>query len=126
MRKLFLMLAFLLPLFALEMSADDENAKMKIPLRMESTGKHVRDLIQEPLTCHYYGMLTSIVTTFASDLGDVTLTVTNTSTGEVWYDIFDSVTDPHAIVPLSGTPGFYEITYITSSGDVYEGTLVLN
>lgn len=126
MRKLFLMLAFLLPLFALEMSADDENAKMKIPLRMESTGKHVRDLIQEPLICHYYGMLTSIVTTFASDLGDVTQTVTNTSTGEIWYDVFDSATEPQTILPISGTPGFYEITYITSSGDVYEGTLVLN
>ena len=36
MRKLFLMLAFLLPLFAPDMSADDENAKMKIPLRMVS------------------------------------------------------------------------------------------
>jgi len=30
------LMALLLPLFALEMSADDENAKMKIPLRMVS------------------------------------------------------------------------------------------
>ena len=126
MRKLFLMLAFLLPLFALEMSADDENAKMKIPLRMESTGKHVRDLIQEPLICHYYGMLTSIVTTFASHLGDVTQTVTNTSTGEIWYDVFDSCTDPQTILPISGTPGLYEIVYTTQSGDVYEGILIID
>jgi len=37
MKKLFMFLmALLLPLFALGMSADDENAKMKIPLRMVS------------------------------------------------------------------------------------------
>lgn len=126
MRKLFLMLAFLLPLFAPDMSADDENAKMKIPLRMESTGKHVRDLIQEPLICHYYGMLTSIVTTFASDLGDVTQTVTNTSTGEIWYDVFDSATEPQTVLLISGTPGLYEIVYTTQSGDVYEGSFIIN
>lgn len=120
------MLAFLLPLFAPDMSADDENAKMKIPLRMESTGKHVRDLIQEPLICHYYGMLTSIVTTFASDLGDVTQTVTNTSTGEIWYDVFDSATEPQTVLLISGTPGLYEIVYTTQSGDVYEGSFIIN
>ena len=119
------LMALLLPLFALEMSADDENAKMKIPLEVEPSKHFIRSLIEEPIFCHYYGMLTSIVTTFASDLGDVTLTVTNTSTGEVWYDVFDSGTDPQAILPISGTPGFYEITYITSSGDVYEGSFTI-
>lgn len=120
------LMALLLPLFALDMSADDEKAIMIIPLELGPEKNLTRSLIEEPIFCHYYGMLTSIVTTFASDLGDVTLTVTNTSTGEVWYDVFDSGTDPQAILPISGTPGFYEITYITSSGDVYEGTLVLN
>lgn len=126
MRKLFLMLAFLLPLFAPDMSADDENAKMKIPLELQPKTKLNRSLVLEPLTCHYYSMMTSIVTTVTSDQGNVTLTVTNLSTGEIWYDVFDSATEPQTILPISGTPGFYEITYITSSGDVYEGTLVLN
>ena len=30
------LMALLLPLFALEMSADDENAKMKIPLEVKT------------------------------------------------------------------------------------------
>lgn len=127
MRKLFiLMLAFLLPFFAPDMSADDENAKMKIPLEVKQKTKLNRSLVEEKVICVYHGMLTSFVTTFTSDLGDVTLTVTNTSTGEAWHDVFDSGTYPQAILPISGTPGFYEIIYITSSGDVYEGTLVLN
>lgn len=125
MRKLFLMLAFLLPLFAPDMSADDENAKMKIPLKLEPSKHFTRSLIEEPITCHYYGIVTSIVTTVTSDQGNVTLTVTNLSTGEVWYDVFDSGTDPQTVLPISGTPGFYEITYITSSGDVYEGSFTI-
>lgn len=114
-----------MPLFAPDMSADDENAKMKIPLRMESTGKHVRNLIQEPLICHYYGIVTSIVTTVTYDQGNVTLTVTNLSTGEIWYDAFDSGTDPQTILPISGTDGLYEIVYTTEAGDVYEGSLTI-
>ena len=118
-------MALLLPLFALEMSADDENAKMKIPLEVKPKTKLNRSLVEENVICHYYGMLTSIVTTFTSDLGDVTLTITNTSTGEVWYDVFDSGTDPQTVLPISGTDGLYEIVYATQAGDVYEGSFTV-
>lgn len=126
MRKLFLMLAFLLPLFAPDMSADDENAKMKIPLELQPKTKLNRSLVLEPLTCHYYSMMTSIVTTVTSDQGNVTLTVTNLSTGDAWYDVFDSATEPQTLLPISGTPGLYEIVYTTQSGDVYEGSFIIN
>ena len=126
MRKLFLMLAFLLPLFALDMIAEDENAKMKIPLELGPEKNLTRSLIEEPLTCHYYGMMTSIVTAVSSDQGNVSLTVTNLSTGETWYDVFDSATELQVYLPISGTSGLYEIVYTTQSGDVYEGEFVLN
>lgn len=119
------LMALLLPLFALKMSADDEKAIMKIPIELGPEKNLTRSLIEEPIFCHYYGMLTSIVTTFASDLGDVTLTVTNTSTGEVWYDVFDSGTDPQTLLPISGTDGLYEIVYTTEAGDVYEGSFTI-
>lgn len=126
MKKVLLfMMAFALPIFALEMRADDENAKSKIPLKMESSTKNTRGLVEEELTCHYFGMMNSIVTTVYSDLGDVALTVTNTSTGSVWYDTFDSALEPQTLLPLSGEPGIYEIVYITESGAVYEGTFTV-
>lgn len=119
------LMALLLPLFALKMSADDENATIKIHLKVD-LGKHpTRNVIEEPIDCHYHGMMTSIVTTFSLDLGEVTLTVTNCSTGEVWYDVYDSVNESQAIMPISGADGLYEIAYITESGDIYEGTFVL-
>ena len=99
---------------------------MKIPLKLEPSKHFTRSLIEEPITCHYYGIVTSIVTTVTSDQGNVTLTVTNLSTGEICYDVFDSATEPQTVLLISGTPGLYEIVYTTQSGDVYEGSFIIN
>ena len=70
-------------------------------------------------------MMNAIMTTVQSDLGDVLITVTNCSTGNVWYDSFDSALEPQTMLPISGEPGVYEITYITESGNIYEGTFII-
>ena len=117
----------LLPLFALKMSADDENVTiLNIPLELGPEKILTRTLVEEQIICHYYGMMTSILTTFTSDQGDITLTVINTSTGEIWYDVFDSGADPQALLPISGAPGLYEIVYLTESGDIYEGSFIID
>ena len=126
MKKLFIFLmALALPVFALKMSAEDENVKIEVPLRMESTTKLVRGFVEEQLLCHYYGQMNCIVTTALQDMGDVSLTVVNTSTGSVWYDSFDSALEPQTALTLSGEPGIYQIVYITESGGVYDGTFTI-
>ena len=67
----------------------------------------------------------SVFTTVYSDLGIVHLTITNTSTGEVWYETVNSATTTQAILPISGSMGLYEIVYTTESGDIYEGSLTI-
>lgn len=125
MRKtLLLLLALLLPLSAFEMSADDENAIMKIPLTVEQGENLNRSIIQLPVECCYFGMMNTIVTTVFTDLGGITITVTNCSTGSIWYDSFDSVLEPQTMLTLSGEPGIYEILYVTESGCIYEGTFI--
>ena len=127
MRKFLLFLtALLMPVFALDMRADDEDAVMKIPLKMDSGTYLNRSLVPESVECHYFGMMNSVVTTVWSDLGEVVLTVTNCSTGNVWYDTFDSAQEPQAALALSGEPGIYEIVYITETGDIYEGTFTIH
>lgn len=69
--------------------------------------------------------LSSIITAASNDLGEVSLTVTNLSTGETWYDTFDSSSTPQVVTTISGSTGIYEIVYITESGDVYEGNFML-
>lgn len=127
MRKFLLFLtALLMPVFALDMRADGEDAVMKIPLKMDSGTNLNRSLVPESVECHYFGMMNSVVTTVWSDLGEVVLTVTNCSTGNVWYDTFDSAQEPQAALALSGEPGIYEIVYITETGDIYEGTFTIH
>ena len=118
-------MALLLPLSAFEMSADNEDAVMKIPLYVEGSTNLNRSLIQLPIECCYLGMMDAVVTSVWSDLGNVTLTITNCSTGSVWYDSFDSVLEPQTALLLSGEPGIYQIVYITESGGVYEGTFTI-
>ena len=117
-------MAVLLPLSALEMSADEKEAR-KIHLTKDFTKKVERTLFVLPLESYYLGMLSSIQTTVTSDLGRIDMTVTNLMTGESWSDSFDSAMTPQTFLPISGAPGLYEITYLTSFGDLYEGTFTI-
>lgn len=125
--KFLILLVVCLPFSVSILDADTPPHKQEIPLDrvVGSKENDNRSIIKLPVVCYYYGVRNAVVTNVSPNLGDVTLTVTNTSTGEVWYDVFDSGTDPQTVLPISGTPGFYEITYITSSGDVYEGSFTI-
>ncbi len=122
---IFLFLAVFLSLSAFVLNADDKKNKQEIPLTpvvSDGSERDNRSIFQLPIECHYFGMMNALVTSVCSDLGDVTLTVTNCSTGSVWYDTFDSALEPQTVLPISGEPGTYQIVYITESGGVYEGT----
>jgi hypothetical protein len=126
MRKsIILLVAFLLPLFALEMSADEKPQIKKIPLQLDEDSRLHRDLSLCVIEVYYFSMLSSIQTTITSDLGQIEMMVTNLSTGEVWSDTFDSGVIMQTLLPISGTPGFYAIEYVTESGDVYAGEFLI-
>lgn len=126
MRKLIILfMALLLPFSAIEMRADEEKAVMKIPLTMESGRKLNRSLNDDCVESCYYITMSCIQTSVSADLGEVEVSVTNCSTGESWYDTFDSGEESQTFLYLSGESGFYEITYVTESGDVYEGSFIL-
>lgn len=120
---MFLFMALLLPLSAIEMRADEEKAEIKIPIH-KSGGKLLGRTLIEIDAC-YYGMMSCIQTSVCSDLGEVEVSVTNCSTGEMWYDTFDSGEESYTFLYISGSAGLYEITYTTESGDVYEGSFMI-
>ena len=129
LKFLLMTLVVFLPLSSFVMNADEQKNKQEIPLHQthdSGPGHDIRSLIQLPIECHYFGIMNTIVTTVQSDLGDVLITVTNCSTGNVWYDSFDSAQEPQTMLPISGDPGVYEITYITESGNIYEGTFIID
>ena len=118
-----LIMSVLLPLSAFQMNADEKEAR-KIPLKIQEGVHRERCLIQIPIESYYLGMMSSIQTIVTSDLGQIEMTVTNLTTGGTWSDTFDSAVSPH-FLPISGAPGLYEITYLTSFGDLYEGTFTI-
>ena len=125
MRKTLLLMALLLPLSVFKMSADEENAVMKIPLELDIEQNFERQIVHISIESHYLCMMNAVATTVLSDLGNVIMIVTNTSTSSVWYDSFNSALEPHTVLSLSGEPGIYQIVYLTESGGVYEGTFII-
>ena len=125
MRKLLILLmAMLLPLSALEISADEKGVIQKIPLQIGKSTILKRDCTV-PIEANYYGMISGIQTSVSEDIGEVEVLVTNTSTGEFWMTSFDSSNEQQSFLQISGTPGYYDIEYITESGDIYEGTFLI-
>lgn len=105
-KQIILLLAVLLPLFAFDMNADEKRTK-KIPLDPPLQMCVERGMALQ-INAWYDYTLSSIITAASNDLGDVSLTVTNLSTGETWYDTFDSSSTPQAMTPISGASGNWE------------------
>lgn len=96
----------------------------EIPIRKVDDNRIIRGLTEVQLSARYNSVLMCIQTHTSTNLGQIEMTVTNLTTGETWYDIFNSAISPH-LLPISGAPGLYEITYLTSFGDLYEGTFII-
>lgn len=97
----------------------------EIPIRQLVNQPTVRDLNTPSLQAWYDGIFPSIYTTVLSDIGMVEITVTNLMTVESWWDTFDSGEALQTLLPISGSVGYYEVEYITESGDVYVGEFLI-
>lgn len=97
----------------------------EIPLKLvlnQPTLRNLKCLTLEAYFNDTWSIVQSITSPF---LGTIEMTVTNLTTGETWSDTFDSAVSPH-FLQISGAPGLYEITYLTSFGDLYEGTFKID
>ena len=107
--------------------ADDKDVERPIPLDLvyNDEFRNNRGFIPLPIECYYAVYLKSIQTTVYDNLGEITIEVLNTTTGETFYETFNSTLTPQHVLPISGSAGFYTITYTTSGGDEYIGTYML-
>ena len=96
---------------------------VEVPIRKPGAHDLVRSLCE--IQAYYYGMLSAVYTSVTFDLGEIDVTVTNCSTGEFWEDTFDSSISSQHLLQISGTSGFYEVTYTTSCGNLYQGSFVI-
>ena len=73
-----------------------------------------------PVSCYCDVDTYSIVTTFTQNIGTVTITLTNETTGETSITTVDSSLGTSTI-QTSGTSGSWHVEYATSGGSTYEG-----
>ena len=73
-----------------------------------------------PFYCTYESSDGAVCIDFMENVGCVSISVTNMSSGETVYNIADS-SEGSAILFTSGMPGSYILQIETESGDVYEG-----
>ena len=114
-------MAVLLPLSLFGKNDDNENAVMKIPLKNRPGIKNNRNIFVEPIESYYYYVTNTIITNVLDGSGSISVSVFNRSAGEVWYDTIDCSVQQQIITQISGTPGVYEVVYMTASGDTCSG-----
>lgn len=83
-----------------------------------------RSLVQAPIECQYNPYMNGICTTFNQDLGELDVLVENLSTGEYLEGTVDSA-DGYVVLPVSSTPGLYNIAFVTEAGVEYTGEFEL-
>lgn len=125
MKKLLLSLLLSVPLATFSMNVKDDDAVMKIPLEIKQGGNINRSFNPDVIICYYDAMLSCIRTTCLSDLGNISISVINYTTGEILNDIYDSAIYPLFFIDFSGAAGVYEIIYVTEAGQRYEGGFVI-
>ena len=111
------LIAFLIILSGISASATDVITNIIITKTSTTTIKKPRSI---PIQCTYWGLENSIHIDFIEDIGDVAVEVTNTTTGESYYEDVVSA-DGQAVITIAGTEGEYLLQMTTEDGDLYEG-----
>lgn len=74
-----------------------------------------------PMEVYYNSSMSSLMFTFISDLGNVTVNVTNMSDGEWLEGTVNAQAGGTALFPISGEAGLYILTITLQNGTEYEG-----
>ena len=127
MRNVFLILTLFSFSLPNHICLAEETKKEKVPIIIE---REEPKPTNQPRTPDYGSDITAfyqdgvIYLQIGYDMGEVKITVTNETTGEVWQQT-DDTTFGSAIVSTSTDDGNYYITIVTDSGSYYSGEFVL-
>ena len=120
MKKTFLLLLFLM--CGVLFSSAEEKKEILLKKHPEPiTGQRTPDYGSDIMAYYQDGM---IYFQFAYDMGEVEITVTNESTGEMWQQTDVSAFGATSIAS-STTAGNYYITIVTDDASCYSGSFTL-
>lgn len=87
-------------------------------------GSDDRGVVIIPLAAYYQGE--TIFLDFTHNVGDVEVSVRNTTTGNSWSGTVDSADGMGEISISCGGAGSYTLTLVTAYGDKYHGTFTID
>lgn len=121
MKQILVMLLMLFSMNSFAASTCDDGSTIKdVVLEQGDSKDHSserpRTLI--PIVCVYVDGVVQL--TLLGDLGELTLTVTNQTTGEQWS------AENTLMLQTSTANGIYWVQIVTEDGSVYYGTYILN
>ena len=120
MKKTFLLLLFLM--CGVIFSSAEEKKEILLKKHPEPiTGQRTPNFGNDILAYHQDGI---VLLEFAYDMGEVEITVTNETTGEMWQQTEDSAFGS-ATIATSTDVGNYYITIVTNDGSCYLGSFTL-
>lgn len=103
-------------------SAEPTKTTVLIAIEKSYKGSLPRSVTLSPISCLY--ICGTLHFNFSSDIGQMTITVTNSLTGEQWFEMADAI-DGSAEIAISDESGEYTILIETESGITYFGSFVL-
>lgn len=119
------LVVLLLPFVAPVLRADQPPTSVTIILSNEQTNKKVRLVHDVPIDLYYWAAFSGLYTEVTQDMGLVEVTVSNITSGEFWHYSFNSGRETSSFFQLPVSFGYYEVRYITESGEVYQGVFVI-
>ncbi len=104
---------------------DDSPVKIEIPLgEGKDESYDDRSLAIIPLEAYYQNGIISL--DFTHNVGNVEVSVRNTTTGNNWSGTVNSADGMGEISVVGGGAGSYTITLVTAYGDKYHGTFTID
>lgn len=102
---------------------DDEGIEINISFNGdENVPKRTPVVI--PITAYYHALAFCVEVCFIENMGDVTITITNLTTGYLSSIVANSNSGAF-FIPIPNTPGYWQITFLTGSGSIYSGSFIL-
>ena len=83
-------------------------------------GGRPRSTVVVPISASYISMMTSVVLSFTTNLGEIEVEVLNTTTGGYVSDFVDTQF-LYATIPITMGPGHYILLFTLPSGQRYRG-----
>lgn len=120
------LLAFPFHAFAQDIPEDEEGEEIVIIINQDLSGNGTgRDILPVPINAMLFRLAGCIEVGFLSNIGEVTISLTNLTTGYVSSTVVNSEFGS-IIIPFTNCPGIWRMGFLTGDGCAYEGYIIVN